>query len=413
MRPAASSNSGRRGQASILAAVLSAAAFQGCGVGSGVGLTSEPARTSQAGLASPETGPQPLLYLDAAEGKIVVRAVYPNGRRVDLPPPLGTDLRDLRWMPSWSPGGRWLAWAGSTGLEIREFLGAARTLSALAGEDIITPPVWAPDARRVAVLLAAPGASTFRVGIVDVERSSITARHALSLRGVKDTRAVTTVRWSPAGRKLLVAAEAAVVLDVVSGAEEIVVEKPVFAEWARNASGLYYFEVDPLVLPMVQRRGEVYYRALGSREAVRVANQPNLPGPEPGIARTDTFLALSPGGTQLAVGWSGPVQKNGVDTAVSEVHVYRLSSTNPAQLPDTRDRYRSVGNMVVELEWSPDEDALGAVTLTEGGLEVRLLELATARWRTLASIARTDPIAQMVFLEHLAVEKFRMLSWTR
>jgi hypothetical protein len=204
--------------------------------------------------------------------------------------------------------------------------------------------------------------------------------------------------------------ENAVVLDARTGRVTRVSEQPVVAEWSPDGSAIDFFG-DPREESFRRRDrslGAFYRLALGAA------------APVPGVVMDASTLrasgwlvfpwlhfglmALSPGGSRLAVleGTATPRE--------AALRVFDLKGRGPAAL-DRPARSIPVPDLVVALEWSPDETRMAALALGgEGAVAYKVVDLASGRWTTLRPV-NIHPKAGVGWIDFLGAAK--LMSWTR
>jgi hypothetical protein len=393
---------------------------------------------------------RPILYLDFLGKKgnpVVIRGIYQDGRRVQ------SGIKNTLTMPTWSPDGKWFAYV--TGdpsttwtsfviedpsiteatLAVSNMRGEVKTLFTTNRERIIAPPVWSPDGRRIAVILIGSGSSPLSIAILDVGGQKFSSRYelpvtpahsiygndiSLSLEVFRSnydpshpTLRLNKFRWSPDGQKILLSWITTLVINSLTGSVETVVDKPVLAEWAPNSDGVYYLELLPESPRDISYSGGIslgsfYIKPLGSEKPNKLTDREHLEalGVTKWTGQRYGLIKLSPMASKLAI--NGYYRAEG-----SVVHIYSLTEGGPLALDKPLNSIRTSDD-IMALEWAPDEGSLAAVVIGKGGMSVKLLDLSTGEWRTLAKIAE-DLSGNFNLYEgvvHLYAYGHRTLSWT-
>jgi hypothetical protein len=395
---------------------------------------------------------RPILYLDFPSKKgdpVVIRGVYQDGRRVQ------SGIQNTLTMPTWSIDGEWFAyvigdpittWTSfvikdpkttEATLAVSNMRGDVRTLYKTKRERILVPPIWSPDGRRIAVILVGSGSSPLSIAVLEVGSQKVSSRFELSatpshpisgsdmsislevFRSNYDpnrpTLRLNKFRWSPDGQKILLSWITTLVINTLTGAVETVADKPVLAEWAANSDGVYYFELlseSPRDKPYSGgiTLGNFYFKRLGAEMPNKLMDKEHLEvlGMTKWTGQRYGFMSLSPMASKLAI--------KGYDPAGgSVVHIYSLTEGGTLALDKPLKSIRT-SDGIMALEWAPDDSSLAAVVIGKGSMTllVKLLDLGTAEWRTLAKIAE-DLSGNFNLYEgvaHLYAYGHRTLSWT-
>lgn len=238
--------------------------------------------------------------------------------------------------------------------------------------------------------------------IIDVPTASVVARRPLPSEMYERANwGPYKFRWSPDGRKILLAWQTTAVVDVDSGSIMVVAPNPVFAEWAPDSNAVYYFDRFPRGL------GDFFVKKRGSGAPVKLIDKSILmaSGWKP-VLLHGPLLSLSPSGSRLAVAVGSLIQ------------LYELKADEAPALDRPSGRFPTEG-IIAALEWSPDESGIAVLAtgaalgtpqpgaVASWGLEVKRLDLAAGQWKTLATL-RSVP--QGVDIDIVGL--INTLSWT-
>lgn len=395
---------------------------------------------------------RPILFLDFLGKKgdtVVIRGVFQDGRRAQ------SGIQNTLTMPTWSPDGKSFAyvigdpistWTSfvikapvvtETTLAVSNLRGEVKTIYTTKRERILVPPIWPPDGRRIAVVLVGSGSSPLSIAIIDVAGRKVSSRYELPATPVypidgndmslslevfrsnydpnRPTLRLNKFRWSPDGQKVLLSWITTLVIDSLTGVVETVAEKPVLAEWAANSDGVYYFELLPespheKLFSGGIALGSFYFKPLGAQKAKKLTDKEELKvlGVTKWVGQRYGFMSLSPLASRLAI--------KGYDPAGgSVVYIYSLKEEGPLALDKPLKSIRT-SDGIMAFEWAPDESSLAAVVIGKGAITllVKVLDLGTGEWRTLAKIAE-DLSGNFNLYEgvgHLYAYGHRTLSWT-
>jgi Tol biopolymer transport system component len=371
-------------------------------------------------MALPKQTPQeqqkvswPILYLEIEAEEAVIRGVYADGRRVTKPV---RSSRYLGEMLVWSPDGRWLAYVGTdtaTGgeaVQVMNLEGDLRTIFTTQAE-IFQWPIWSPNGQQMAVLLRRGPPSVVWVAVADVEESKVLSRYEVP----QATTALiwpweARFRWSPDGQRILVVGETTVVINTLNGDVETIANEPTVAEWSSTGDVVYYFEI---LSGFGRELGGFYLKRLGptgpielmDRERVKALGLTCAP-----LSRTckNLNLTVSPQGSRLAIWYN---QWEWEEEAVaSVVRIYDLEDGERVALDEPAKIVRTDGVTILALEWAPTDDSFGAAVRAEdvGGIDIKLLDLRTGSWTTLARVAEDERLAGIY-----SGSVYRVLSWTQ
>lgn len=297
---------------------------------------------------------------------------------------------------AWSPDGARVAYvaAGGMSLAVQTLAGDTRTaLNAVSNFHPIFPwPAWSPDGRRIAVIeigWCETGSATSYLGVVDLETGKVKRFGPYEFWDARGTEWGPTnftmprrIRWSPDGRRVLVAWDKTVALDPDTGRSEVVVDRPVLAEWAPEGRAINYIDVAGARRSREGNLGPVYYKPLGGSE-LRVLDRLRLEtGGATGEDATPDIadMAVSPGdGGLIAVVYGS-----------SRIRASRLLIVNTG--PDGRMAIErpvlnaTVEGVVLAIDWAPDGRDLAVLVSGAPGIQLRSLSIDGQTWRTVATL---------------------------
>lgn len=354
-------------------------------------------------------GAQPILYLDTEAGGLALRGVYPDGRRVRTPFRSSPTVPELMW----SPDGKWFAYAighsgtANTSLEVMNLEGDRKTIFTTEGEAMSTP-IWSPDGGRIAVMVFGGPPSALWVAVIDVAAKKLQSRYKLPTTIIDPATRPDKFRWSPDGRKILLSRNTAAIIDTVTGGIERVADQRVLPEWAPGSNAVYYFDLKDSV-PMLppSNLGDFYLKTLAPTSVTTVMDRKGIEALGLTGMLTRGFLALSPKGSKLAVSGSSTLAEGGKAKAAGVVYIYDLSERRTVTL-DKPSKSFQTEDLIMALDWAPDESGLAAVAVGTKGISIKLLDLTTGAWRILATVANNEYIGSLYLMVPL-----KTMSWTQ
>ncbi len=363
-------------------------------------LTCQPASalTALASSAGRSELSRPILYLDVEREakRLVTRGIFSDGRQLGI---LAESSGAV-----WSPDGMWFAVLGDRkSIKLKNLKGEGSTIfTANAGERILDPVIWSPDGKSIALQVREEGRFPTFTGtsviVIDVNITKFLLRYSLPEATSRDFfMPPNKFRWSPDGRKILLSAGVAVVIDTDSNKVAQLSTKRVFAaEWAPSSDAIYYLDV--FGTPG-NRLGGFYIERLGSgptqlmdKKQIRdLGLRPRwLPGQ----------VVLSPSASKLAI--AAGSRRHGV----SHLFIYELKQGEVVRLSQANQRCETEG-LITALEWAPDENSIAVVSVRDT-VRIRLLTLTTGEWKTLATVPLNVDSS-----EELDVLGLKTLSWTQ
>jgi Tol biopolymer transport system component len=356
--------------------------------------------TSPSLACADERTTRPILFFDIDEStsQYVTSAVYSDGCQ------LKTLVRAMG--ATWSPDGKWYAYVADIGA------GKVLTLGSLdrdekavfttgRDEGIYIDPMWAPDSRRLAfikVQVRQSGPWLNTLVIIDTSSGKVLHQYGISEQTMhlpNPSSPPGRFRWSPDGRNILVSWENAIVIDAETGRTETISSEPIIAEWTPDSNGVYYFTIEHKL--GTQALGEFYLKNLGSTNLSRVLDEKRIQAM--GLTLSPLVhgrMALSPSGNQLAVAL-GSI--NG-----SLLQIYSLESGALSTLEPSKSIESPAPIMAVA--WAPDEQSIAAMTMGDT-IDVRILDLTSGAWRTVATVIETSRLRLVDRLES------SVLSWAQ
>jgi dipeptidyl aminopeptidase/acylaminoacyl peptidase len=330
------------------------------------------------------SGPQsdstrPILYYEEVDGEPVLTGLFLDGRRVVMHADNGSVM-----IPMWSPDGAWAAYGthdatGAGVLTVVNLRGERRNLL-VARDSLPLHPRWSPDGRFIAAILmgtrdlsAEP--KTVPLVVIGVVDAAVRSRVAIPASALGKYERVK-VRWSPDGRRILVAGEMAVVATIATGSIDIIARQPVTTEWG-GAEAVYYFAQSQSGRTL----GAFYRRRLADRKPTQVASADQVArlGATESIVPLSRRVVVSPDGKRLAL-W-GRASENSPDI----VRLYDMSVDSLIDLEKPAATFPQAGR-IMGLQWGPQGRGLAALVSTNEGLEIQYLEAASGQWRKLATV---------------------------
>jgi hypothetical protein len=361
---------------------------------------------------SPAPSSTPIFYYASETGALVVQAVHPDGR------PAAIHVEGSAGLPVWSPDGSWFAFVSgdSTGTQI-SIVGAdgeRRVVQRLEGSDeAFAPPLhWSPDGKEIAALTFAPPPAGVSVVVLDAFAGGVRGRHSLpATAATLWTEEPTTLRWSPDGRKILLASHEAYAIELATGAVDTLSRHLILPAWGPESGGIYYLDVAGEPDSSSAAVGEshpaitgFYYKPLGVGEPVRLADSALIDSLGLGAWK---FVGLddSPDATRLAL-WSTRLGQSAAELR-GTVRIYDLRGPGRPAL-ERPDRMLNLDQTFISsLQWGPDEKRLAAAVARLDHLEIALLDLASGKLETLRELAADETIG-MAFLHFI---QGNVLSW--
>jgi hypothetical protein len=259
------------------------------------------------------------------------------------------------------------------------------------------------------ILRSTGGSPDYWVAVIDVDGHKIVSRHKLPAGIIElpyPLMEVDKFSWSPTGRKVLVSWESAVVIDTVTGTIETISKKPIASEWAPTGDAIYYVDKSSRLDPPPWELGHFFFKKLGAQEPVKLVDKKDYVA----LGLTMDYyipwtMTLSPSGSRLAiVGGSAKQGTGGKPEIIGRLHIYEINSGQMLALGKPAKSYQT-DDMMVALEWAPNEDSVAVVAFSDSKKVVlKLLDPTTGGWRNLTTVQVPD-------LEVFGFTK--TLSWAR
>jgi WD40 repeat protein len=347
---------------------------------------------------------RPILHMDVKndgnKSNFFLMLTYPDGRKLD-------SIQET-YSPAWSPDGSVFAYITAKGenLRVRDFAGKEKDLLNVGGHQELVPRIaWSPDGKSIALLSLTTGErgpDRCALVVVDVTRA-ISRSVCLIPEGVVHIPGYTSpfnnLRWSRDGLKILISWESAAVIDVATGRLDTISSQPVIAEWGTTSKAVYFLPLEHYNEREMTFGGFSLYNV--ESKAISVVNDARLVasyGLRPkGITLGN--LSMSPSYSKfMIVGGSWPVGRP--DT----IRLYSVADKEPLRIDRPLKSFKS-DEAIAEVDWSPDEKFLTALTLSKDGVSLKVLDLANGEWKTIGTIA----------LKSTDIEIFihKLLSWSR
>lgn len=278
----------------------------------------------------------------------------------------------------WAPeGGRFALFEGQN-LSVMTLEGTRRVLFTFAATEKAsdtflpgTSPAWSPDGKQVGYI-SAKGESIALV-ILEVQTGLQLSRHELTQASMASY--CKNFRWSPDGQRILLSCRHLIVVDVRTGKTDVISQtESAAADWAPGGGGVFYLEEGI--------RG-LSFRHLASSTAISLENTRRPPNfwIEPVFGG----IAVSPSGALLAV------------AGARNLRIYQIESTARI-LSEKPIKNYAIDEIVLDLEWSPDQSRLVIATNPEAKLQI--INLNDDSSKTVGSLA--GPAVS-----------YKVLSWAR
>jgi hypothetical protein len=276
---------------------------------------------------------------------------------------------------------------------------------------------WSPDGRKVAAIISNAGSPSVHTGadvrfsllIIDALQGKELGRQALPDGVLLDSplSPPSKFRWSPDGKKILIAWEYAIVVHTSTKRIERISEKNVVAEWAPDSRAVYYLEVANCCDPGKRSVGGFYLKHLsaGTTQLTSAAEVARF-GFTLGVSYGSS--ALSPSGSRFIFADAASQGSKGL------LGLYEFKDGQALNLASPSRTYRS-DESIVQLDWGPDETLIAALTLGSDWtvVHLRTLELATGSWKNLATVDLGPLGASDVTQNVDFLGLNRNLSWTQ
>jgi WD40 repeat protein len=212
------------------------------------------------------------------------------------------------------------------------------------------------------------------------------------------------VQWSPDGTRILVAWMKTVVISALRGDVQPVADGRVVAEWAPSSEAVYYFTPGDSSTGQL-RLGAFHMRRIpdgGAPAMLLDADAVASTGWGEGRGLRIGRMSLSPSGARMAV-----VAATSKDAHM--IRIYDARAAMPLDLTHSVSTFHTP-DLITHVEWSPDGAHLATIVVVPGApptVAVKLLELDTGRWTTLAPVKVPLQAPCIDFLHH------KILSWSR
>ena len=383
---------------------------------------------------------QPILYLDQEGERLFVRGVYPDGKRLTLPTLWGESNMNII-TPTWSPDGTWFVYVyvkedinnENTEIRLGNLKGETKTIFTSARETSLSQPIWSPDGKKLASIMVELPTFALSLVVIDVIEQKILSTYNIRTKD-KDSSAPSiapmeiksSFRWSPDGKKILLPANILdikesplMIIDTIKGVIEELADKPLVSEWSMNSDAIYYFDVVDLPASKeegydVERHwtfGDFYVKKMDNPQPVKLLDKEQIE-----TLGLSTFQAvygvmtLSPKGTKLAIR-GGSDYTEDIEKQYSVIYIYDLTSDQTVAFDKPVKRFR-INEFISALDWGPDENSLAAVVFETEGFSIKLLDLNTGEWKTLAKVAEgvTGEAGEVILWRYATDTK--VMTWT-
>ncbi len=395
--------------AAVVAAALSSAGLRVDSVRPvGPAVATAQARADAAPASSRAT---PIFHYESQRGALVVRAVDPDGRLTSI------DVQGCVGLPVWAPDGSHFAFvlddSSGTAIVVSNTAGERRSLEHLAGsQEAFAPPLqWSPDGKSIAALAFGQPPAGVSILVLDAATGGLSGRHALpATAATLWTEEPITLRWSPDGRRILLASHEAYAVELATGVVDTLARHLILPVWSPASDGVYSLEVGPeeralgAAAELHPRFTGFSFRPLSGRPPVRLAGADLLDSLGLGEWR---FAGLddAPGSGRLAV-WSTSLGQSGAELS-STIRIYDLQGPAPLALNRPSRTITLARMFVSSVQWGPLTDTLAAAVGGPAGLEIGLIDLRTGKLKVLRELAPDEALG-MAFLHFVPGN---VLSW--
>jgi len=331
-----------------------------------------------------EDSARPILYYEELNDQPVLTGLYLDGRRVVVP------ADNAATIPLWSPDGAWVAYstvdsATHAGVLAVVNLRGERHRLLVTRDSLPAFPRWSPDGRFIATLVVRRDESaepkSIPLIVISVVDNAVRSRVSIPIAALT-ARVQPTVSWSPDGQRILVAGDIAVVATIATGVIDTISPHPVIAQWGSTADVVYYFATpDSGRSAHTQTPAGFFVRRLGDREPRLLASADRVAklGAPYEFVPMARRLARSPDGKRLAF-WGRPAGDSS-----DVVRVYDVAPDSVIDLDKPSATFRQAG-VISGLQWGPQGRGLAALVSTDQGMEIRHLDVASGKWKKLATV---------------------------
>jgi Tol biopolymer transport system component len=345
-------------------------------------------------------------------GVLVVEALRADGTSP------GIHVASTGGLPVWSPDGSRFAYvsgdSASTELVIGTEGGSRRVIRRVEGPDeTLAPPLhWSPDGKEIAALTFAAPPDGLWLVVVDASDGKLRQRYPLPpTAATLWTEEPATLRWSPDGRKILLASHEAYAIELADGVVDTLSRHLILPTWSPESDGIYYLDVagrpDSSSLAVGESHPAItgfYFKPLGGGAAQELTG---LSGIDSLGLSSLKFVGMddSPDATRLAL-WSTRLGQSAEELR-GTVRIYDLRGPGRPALERPVRTVTLDQTFISSLQWGPDENRLAAAVARLDHLEIAVLNLADGRLETLRDLAADETIG-MAFLHFI---QGNVLSW--
>jgi WD40 repeat protein len=368
--------------------------------------------TAQAQAVAPASSrAMPIFHYESQRGALVVRAVDTDGRLTSI------DVQGCVGLPVWAPDGSRFAFvlddSSGTAIVVSSTAGERQPLERLTGaREVFAPPLqWSPDGKSIAALAFGQPPAGVSILVLDAATGAQRGRHSLpATAATLWTEEPITLRWSPDGRRILLASHEAYAIELATGAVDTLARHLILPVWSPASDGVYSLDVEPeerasgAAVELHPRFTGFSFRPLGGLPPIPLAGADLLDSLGLGDWKF-TGLEKAPDSGLLAI-WSTSLGQSEAELS-STIRIYDLRGPAPLALTRPDRTITLARTFVSSVKWGPLKDTLAAAVGGPAGLEIGLVDLGTGKLKVLRELAPDEALG-MAFLHFIPGN---VLSW--